>query len=113
MDDLITELVTRAGPLVILAGLFLLWDYYRGRFAAQRWAQRDREFTDVVSRVAEATRSNADSLREFGERLLQRPCLWEESQQRLLKSFDQIIERISEAVVVRVNGKDGETRDTR
>lgn len=97
MDDLILELVARAGPLVILSGLFLLWDYYRGKFDAERWARRDKEFTDLVARVGDALRSNADALSQFGERMLTRPCLWEQNTQRLIRSLEQACERIADA----------------
>lgn len=105
MDELVLQVLTRTGPLVILAGLFLLWDFYRTRFSAQRWAQKDREFASLVEQVTRALQSNADAMREFGERMATRPCLWEQNQQQLAQSFERLAERIVEAVSDRKEAK--------
>jgi len=78
MDDLILRIATNAGPLVLLAGLFLYFD----------WRNK--------TRAAEALDRLADSFRSLADSLATRPCLWVESQQRLLKSLERLVDRMAQ-----------------
>ncbi len=89
MDDFVMRIVSNAGPLVLLAALFLYFD----------WRNK--------TRAAEALDRLADSFRALADSLAARPCLWVESQRRLLKSLEQLVERMAQASMEKAGERTG------
>jgi len=81
MDELILKIFAQAGPLVMLAGLFLYFD----------WRCENRR-TETIDKLA-------DSIRALADRLASRPCLWEAAR------FENLVERVSEAVSLKMHGR--------
>jgi len=93
VDKLIIEMLTKAGPTVVVVVAFLVYLYRRDRASTERFAAKDEATNAALIRNAESQERLADSIRE-------RPCMAEGLQKR----FFERMERALEATFARVNG---------
>lgn len=87
MEELIVKLATDAGPVVVVAALFLGYLHFYTKASAQRWKEKDDQLTEVVTLLMKTIERNNQALTDLRTTLQTKPCLWEDGQKSIVAEF--------------------------
>ena len=98
MNSELLDALIKGGPVVVVVGAFLWWDYRKGVTAAK---ERTQERTEAAKERAErdgqlisALDRNSDTLDRLDRSLSSRPCLWENGIRQIAKDFREAADRV-------------------
>jgi len=105
MEKLLFELLANAGPLVVMAGLFLYFLQAKSKASAENWRARDEQMAQLVKSMIEALDRNSAAMRMLDRQLATRPCLWQEHASDLVDSINGLRRQLRDSEDERNRGR--------
>jgi len=97
MEKLLFELLANAGPLVVMAGLFLYFLQQKSKASAENWRARDEQMSKLVESMIAALDRNSAAMRMLDRQLATRPCVWQEHGSDLVDSINALRRQVRDS----------------